>query len=590
MAAFALATRVRPAVDRLWLQGGLISALLLALVGAELAVLVFWLPETVEMWWRADRTGDFGNFYAAAKGLEVNGLYSPGLSLFMHPLVYLGTATAYRVYVGLGALAVLGVAYLAQRSVDLPEGRLAVALGVLSVPQMHWALRLGHLTPFLALAALSGFLLLRRHPMLAGLCFALLILKPQYAPVPAFYLLWTRNGRAFAAMAAGALGIELLGFGVTGFGAIGQYLGSFVDWGADTRDNLLPHQQAWQYAWQGFLISGGHEPRPLVIFDLLLLSLAVVVLVWVRGGRSVAMPAAALGMLLVTPYANFYDWGLLVVAGALLLRADVRWKPLLPLIVVGLYAALLVSQQATPFPAIDIELGAFGTGGHFFITPADISVPTRGLYWVTPAALAVVAFLALMAKEDKDEGRADTGREGRSDTAAEAPAIKTSVIRRTGLPAAARLALAGALIPVAYFIAAYEGGGPPFDEPYDPFSRSSVMSELPSDFPRPPSGKVESAGQGVQLPYHVEWVSTEPVSEVASVYRELLDEETWELMLHEESRPSYRVRLARFTSYGFMTHWAMLAVTPQEDGSRISLDFFVTQRITLTSGSGATAP
>ena len=590
MAAFALAMRVRPAVDRIWLQGSLISALLLALVGAELAVLVVWLPETVEMWWRADRTGDFGSFYAAAKGLEVNGLYSPGLSVLMHPLAYLGTATAYRVYVGLGALALLAVAYLAQRSVELPEGRLAVALGVLSVPQMHWALRLGHLTPFLALAALSGFLLLRRHPVLAGLCFAVLILKPQYAPVPALYLLWTRNGRAFAAMAAGVLGIELLGFGVTGFGAIGQYLSSFFDWGADARDNLLPHQQAWQYAWQGFLISGGHDPRPLVIFDLLLFSLAVVVLVWVRGGRSVAMPAVALGMLLVTPYANFYDWGLLVVAGALLLRANIRWKPLLPVIVVGLYAALLVSQQATPFPAVEFDLSAVGTGGHFFITPAEISVTTKGLYWVTPAALAVVVFLVLMAKEDKDEGGTISGGKGPSNRAAEAPAIETSVIRRNGPATAVRLALAGALIPIAYFAAAYEWGSPPFDEPYDPFSRSSVMSELPSDFPRPPSGKLESAGPGVQLPYRVEWVSSKPVSEVASVYRKLLDEEAWELMLDEESLPSYRVRLARFTSYGFMTHWAMLAVTPQGDGSRISLDFYVTQRFTFTSGSGATAP
>jgi hypothetical protein len=278
-------------------------------------------------------------------------------------------------------------------------------------------------------------------------------------------------------------------------------------------------------------------------------------------------------------------------AGALLLRADIRWKPLLPVIVVGLYAALLVSQQATPFPAVDFDLSAVGTGGHFFITPTDISVSTKGLYWVTPAALVVVAFLALMAKQDKDEGgTAETIGRGRSDMAGEAPAIETSVFRRTGPPAAARLALAGALIPVAYFTAAYEGGSPPFDEPYDPFSRSSVMSELPSDFPRPPSGKLESAGQGVQLPYRVEWVSSKPVSEVASVYQKLLDEEAWELMLDEESLPAYRVRLAKFSPYGFMTHWAMLAVTPQGDGSRIALDFFVTQRITLTSGSGATAP
>jgi hypothetical protein len=31
-----------------------------------------------------------------------------------------------------------------------------------------------------------------------------------------------------------------------------------------------------------------------------------------------------------------------------------------------------------------------------------------------------------------------------------------------------------------------------------------------------------------------------------------------------------------------MTHWAMLDVSPQEVGSRISLDFMVTQSLTVT--------
>jgi hypothetical protein len=593
LSAFALATAIRwrPALERLWALRGLTSALLLTLIGVELAVLVTWLPHTLEMWWRADRLGDFGSFFTAAEELRPNGLYSPGLSLLLYPLTHAGIQNAYRVYVGLGALAVLGVAYLAQRGVGSPEGRLAVALGVISIPQMHWALRLGHLTPFLALAALSGFLLLRRRPYLAGICFALLILKPQYAPIPALYLLWTRNGRALAAMVGTVAVLEVAGFAAAGFGAVGPYLASFFDWGADARDNLLPYQQAWQYAWQGFLISAGFEPNPLVIFDLVVVSLAVVVLVWHKAGGFVAAAAAALGMLLVTPYANFYDWGLLVVAGALLLRAEIAWKAMLPVIVVGLYAALLVSQQATPFPAVDVELAALGTGGNFTITPAGFTSPTRGIYWVTPAALAVAAFLALVGRRDGERDAAADGPPAGTVPAALSRTVDAARERLSGVvPSVGRLALAGLLISTAFFTAAYVAHAPPFAQAYDPFSKGEVLKQIPSDFPLPPDRKLVTAGEGEELPYRIEWTSGAPASEVAEIYRELLAGDSWELMLAESSGSSYRVRLARFTPYRFMTHWGMLDVSPEQDGSRITLDLFVTQMLTLTSGGSGDSP
>jgi hypothetical protein len=589
--ALPTVARWRPAFGRLWALGAFSSVLLLVLVGVEVAVLVTWLPETFRMWWRADRTGDFGSFFEAAQELRPNGLYSPALSLLLYPLTHAGMQNAYRVCVGLGGVAVLGVAYLAQRAVTAPEGRLAVALGVISVPQMHWALRLGHITPFLALAALAGFLLLRRRPLLAGCCFALLVLKPQYAPIPALYLLWTRNGRALAAMLGAVAVLEVAGFAAAGFGGIGAYLGSFFDWGADARDNLLPYQQAWQYAWQGFLISAGLEPNPLVIFDLLVVSLAVVALVWHKADGFVAASAAALGMLLVTPYANFYDWGLLIVAAALLLRAEIDWKPLLPIIVLGLYVALLASQQATPFPAVDVELAALGTGGHFFVTPGEFTTSTRGIYWVTPAALAIAGFLALAGRRAGGGEAAVDAPAGELVRAALPPHSARARARLCDVPrSVARFALAGLLIAPAYFATAYVGHAPPFAQAYDPFSRGEVLRQVPSDFPLPPDRTLEEAGEGATLPYHIAWTSGEPVSEVAGVYRKLLQGNTWELMLAESEVPSYRVRLARFTPFGFMTHWAMLDVSPWQDGSRISLDLFVTQKMTITSGGGAASP
>ena len=406
MSTFALSAiaRRRIGAARLAWWPELSPALLLALVGIEVAALVALLPDTMAIWWQGKPSPDFQLLLNAARDLKpLMGLYSPGLSLLVYPLTLLDEASAFRVYTGLGAVAVVAIAYLAQRGIRPIEARVAVALGVISIPQMHWALRFGHMTPFLALAALGGFLLLRRRPYLAGLCFAFLVLKPQYAPVPAFYLLWTRNGRALASLLGGALVLETAGFAAAGFGEIGPYVKSLLDMGSDSRDNLLAVQQAWQYAWPGFLISAGLDPNPLLVIDALALSLAAVVLVWLRGNAPTAMAAAALGMLLVAPYANFYDWGLLVVAGALLLRADIRWKSLLPVITVGLYVALIATQAATPWPIKDLPVSLVQTGDQLSLVIADIG--TRGLYWVTPAALAAVCFLAVAAHRG---GRSDT--------------------------------------------------------------------------------------------------------------------------------------------------------------------------------------
>jgi hypothetical protein len=398
VSTFALSalTRRRTWATRPAWRSELTSALLLALIGIELAALVALLPDTASIWREGRPSPDFQLLLNAARDLKPNGLYSPGLSLLLYPLTFLDDANAYRVYAGLGALAVAAIAYLAQRGIRPLEARVAVALGIISIPQMHWALRFGHLTPFLALAALGGFLLLRRRPYLAGLCFAFLVLKPQYAPVPALYLLWTRNGRALAGLLGCAVLLETAGFAAAGLGEIGPYVSGLLDMGSDSRDNLAAVQQSWQYAWPGFLKSAGLEANPLLVADALALSLAAVVLVWLRGSAPTAMAAAALGMLLVAPYANFYDWGLLVVAGVLLLRADIRWKNLLPVVAVGLYVALIATQAATPWPIEGLEINVVQTGDQLSLAVGDIG--TRGLYWVTPAALAAVCFLAVAAQ------------------------------------------------------------------------------------------------------------------------------------------------------------------------------------------------
>jgi hypothetical protein len=132
------------------------------------------------------------------------------------------------------------------------------------------------------------------------------------------------------------------------------------------------------------------------------------------------------------------------------------------------------------------------------------------------------------------------------------------------------------LVPVAYFAAAFVGHIAPFGQTHDRYAPSQVIKQVPSDFPLPPDSRLVSAGHGDQLAYHVEWSSDEPVSQVAGIYRHLVDGGNWELMFDEGASPAYKVRVARFTPEGEMTHWAMLDVSGRGSGSDISLDLFST--------------
>ncbi len=83
----------------------LLSALLFAAIGIELAVLATLVPDTLEAWWSVPSTGDFGNFLNHARELEPNGLYSPALTLLLYPLTYLDAASAYRAFFALYVVA-----------------------------------------------------------------------------------------------------------------------------------------------------------------------------------------------------------------------------------------------------------------------------------------------------------------------------------------------------------------------------------------------------------------------------------------------------------------------------------------------------
>jgi hypothetical protein len=541
--------------------------LLFAAIGIELMVLVTWLPDTLDVWFRPDTAGygDFPIFYKQAQGFSLNATYSPGLGVLMHPLAHFSMRVAFLIYTGVNVAALLGIAFIAQRSVESMPAKVAIALGVLALPQTHWAIRVGHFMPVLAFATLCGMMLAERRPVAAGMLIGVLALKPQYLPVPVLYFLWTHNWRAFLSSVGTLAGLAAAGVGAAVWTAgpemvmytVRHYTGSVGylthHLTAGQQDQI--YVEGWQYSWYGFLVSAGIDPNPLLAADLLLLSLAGMLLAWWKCTPSVAKVATVLGMLLLTPHSTFYNWSLISVAGVLLLRSDVRPRYLAPVMIAGIALAAAATQNATPFPV-----------------PVDLFRPaaTRGLYWIQPAALAALFTLALAARRHA----------ARQTEAPSSPAVAhrrwSLAMRPLALPAMRRASVlaAAAVVGVSagYAGGAYVSGSGPFRaDPY--FARRAVLRALPSDFPVPPAAKVDDAGSGTHLPYRVEWETPDQSSDVAGLMRRKLGGGTWQIVESSDDGQVVRLRSARNASSGGLPFIAEIDITRSGSGSKVKLEF-----------------
>jgi hypothetical protein len=358
---------------------GLAPLALTALIGAEAAAIVAWMPDTLSRW--DGPVGDFRNLFGPAHDRALPGLYSPFVVVLLQPLVPLGELGAYRAFFVLNCLSSVCLAFVAQRYVEAPIARASVALGVLSLPQLHWAIRLGHLTPLLTLALVCGLSLLERRTARAPLALAALSLKPQYALAPFVQMLRDGRPRDATRMLAAAAAMALMGFAVIGFGEIGHYVDLAFDWGGDSSDNLLPAQQSWLVSWPGVQISFGYDPRPPVTFALIALSLGVTLLAWAGTDARTRACVTAFAALLLTPYAQFYDAALIVAGVVLFLRCDFAAASKV-IVCCGLYLAALITQANTIFPVRDV----LGPGG------------AEGPFWLTPALLLTLAYIAIAGK------------------------------------------------------------------------------------------------------------------------------------------------------------------------------------------------
>ena len=377
---------VRPHIQVRAILHGLLFPLA---IGVELAVLAAFAPDTLQRGWNGP-TGDFHNLYVRGRDLQLMGMYNPVLTPLLYPLHWFGEINAYRVVFAMNLACLFTIATIAQRAVSSVDAKIAVALAVIAFPQMHWALRLGHLTPTLALIALTSFVMLERRPRVAAATLALLSIKPQYAVAPFLYLLRRRAFSLAGVMLGVAAVLAVMGFAIIGPSSVREFLSLYLDWGSDSADDLLPIQQSWMYSWPGVQISFGFEPNPVITFDLMLLSLGVVMLAWLRTDSRTGACVTAFAMLLLTPYAQFYDFGLVVVGMALLLRCGLA-PPLGGALFGALYVAAVVTQANTIYPTKDL------------LGPAQ----TDGVYWLTPTLLAVIGVLAISGDSRGREAAAD---------------------------------------------------------------------------------------------------------------------------------------------------------------------------------------
>jgi hypothetical protein len=295
---------------------------------------------------------------------------------------------AFWLFSGLSAAALVGFLVMGWRAgrgvVEMP---LLVA-GVLVFRPAHEAVIMGHLTLFFVLALTIGFFALRaKQPIIAGLAFSVLALKPQWAILPAIFLLWRREWRALAVMAVVSSLIFFVPFFITGAETFRNYV-QFLRQAARLDLVDAPHM----FSWNGFLYKlEGYQPAdpggdPRLIWGLIGLTAFIMLIVWWSRDFYLSVAATVIAMLLVSTHSVWYDWALLVVAALfLVLRPMTRLMRFeLYIVLLALFLASSQSLDALLYP-----------DRHF------IDWPRSAFFSLTPVAFAALVWIASVAARER---------------------------------------------------------------------------------------------------------------------------------------------------------------------------------------------
>jgi hypothetical protein len=390
----------------------------LAVIAASIVALWFWVPDTIDSW-NEQRASDFPNFNGAAlltreglgdrlydrsperddelqqfcevprqileeqltfvgpgdacRALSGNFRSPPSLILFYLPGSFLSPDDAYHATFVVLAIASIALAAWAASTFQSWPARVAVFLAILAMPILQLALRLSQPSAIYALALLAGVAFdSRRMSAPAGICFALLSLKPQFLLLPLIYLAFRGSTRTVAWTVGISASLFLAGLLAIGPATLASYVQLNIDL---LRDGPHPLQQAWMYNWQGFALALTGEPQRTAAALLSVATLLLLAVAWLRNRQTSWALTVAAGVLAV-PYVLFYDWVMLASAAALasLLLAAERARQWLGAAMLLVWGGIWLTHQSLPF---------FGTRSG--------SLPEGEVYWSTLSlALAMV--------------------------------------------------------------------------------------------------------------------------------------------------------------------------------------------------------
>lgn len=256
--------------------------------------------------------------------------YPPYVALLYAPLAMLPYTAAYALHTALMVALVVAALWQLRPMIGLLDRwfEQAVLASIFFFP-MFRGITGGQTTALVLFLVATGIrAFVDRRDVLAGLAFAGILFKPQYALAFLGVSILVGRWRVAISGAVGTVGLYLVGAAVSGWGWLGPWVEQ-VRWftRVDAEVNAA-NSVSWLGSMEA-LLGAGSTPALLIGWPLAVASVALMAWVWWRDGGQ--RPALLLALsipavLLAAPHAMFYDVGLLVAPLLILADREPRWR------------------------------------------------------------------------------------------------------------------------------------------------------------------------------------------------------------------------------------------------------------------------
>jgi arabinofuranan 3-O-arabinosyltransferase len=273
--------------------------------------------------------------------------YPPQLFLVMAPLALLPYTAAFLIW-ALGTMAAYALV------TGLIARRAQGALLALIPPFVFGGVYLGQTGFFTAAVLGAALLALEKRPVLSGLLFAVLTIKPQFGILIPFALIASGQWRTIASAVFGTTVLVLASLYVFGIDNVPAFLNELP---ATSHDLLVKGWLGWSKIQSVFgmtrWLGGPHELAVALQAVSTLGCMAFVTLLW-RSSASMPLKAAGLAatVLLATPYSFVYDMPFLTIAVAFLYRACAFDRIERFAVLAALVPMILYTATPTPLPLL----------------------------------------------------------------------------------------------------------------------------------------------------------------------------------------------------------------------------------------------